>query len=310
MQVSVIIPVYNVEAYLRACLDSIVSQSFTDWEAILVDDGSHDSSPDIAREYSACDSRFRTVIMPVNSGPSEARNAALREAKGDYIIFVDSDDIIPPEYISLLLSPMREADVDITSCGFRNFSGKIPVAHEKVKFNILPAREALEQILYQRTGMNCSVGCKAFRRKLFNGLEFRSGTIYEDLDITRHLFLRARKVAHTDSKLYFYRTTPGSITHTFGPQRLDVLDVTERMERALLNESRALHAAARSRTLSAAFNMLMLMRRYHFKDSESYNRCRRMVIERRKEIMTNPKVRFKNRLASLASFIFGLRMFR
>lgn len=116
-EISIIVPVYNVERYLGECLDSIKSQTFTNWECILVDDGSPDKSIDICEKYSAGDSRFK-VVRRSNGGLSAARNTGLSYARGNFISFVDSDDIVYPEYLSRLHSLMIEYDADVVQVGY------------------------------------------------------------------------------------------------------------------------------------------------------------------------------------------------
>lgn len=127
--ISIIVPVYNVELYLRQCLDSILSQTFKDWECILIDDGSTDSSPSICDEYVSRDSRFK-VAHKINEGLSSARNEALKLAKGEYIGFVDSDDWIEPEMYEVLYSNIKEYNADISMVGYRmEFRGRHSTKH-------------------------------------------------------------------------------------------------------------------------------------------------------------------------------------
>ena len=115
-KISVIVPVYKVEPYLHECVDSILAQTFTDFELILVDDGSSDNCGKICDEYAAKDSRIR-VIHQENRGVSAARNAALDAAKGEFIAFIDSDDVVNVYYLEVLLSGMDE-DTDIVACKY------------------------------------------------------------------------------------------------------------------------------------------------------------------------------------------------
>lgn len=121
--ISVIVPVYKVEKYLDQCVASIVSQSFSDLEIILVDDGSPDNCPAMCDAWAKRDSRIR-VIHKENGGLSDARNAGMAAAKGSFIGFVDSDDIIPPEMYQVLFSLLKQDDSDIAACGIKQFGDK------------------------------------------------------------------------------------------------------------------------------------------------------------------------------------------
>ena len=117
VKVSIGIPVYNVAKYLRQCLDSIVKQTFTDFEVIMTDDGSNDDSFNICQEYVAKDSRFK-LIHQENKGAAEARNTCLKHMKGKYVTWVDSDDIINPDYLEKLMTTILETQSDIVQCMF------------------------------------------------------------------------------------------------------------------------------------------------------------------------------------------------
>jgi len=120
-KISIVIPVYNVEKYLRECLDSVCAQTFTDWECICVDDGSTDSSPAILDEYAAKDKRFK-IIKREHSNAGACRNAGLDISKGEYLSFLDSDDIFAPKMLEILYTCITENDADIASCGYANWS--------------------------------------------------------------------------------------------------------------------------------------------------------------------------------------------
>lgn len=251
--ISVIIPVYNTERWLPECLDSLLAQKESDWEGILVDDGSTDSSADICRRYCAADPRFRLVSRR-NGGLSAARNAGLEHARGEYIAFIDSDDTVLPGYLSTLLDGLKGNDARIASVGITTLS-----ADTRRPRCILSGEEAVESILYQTSPLTTSACGKLFRKELWNDVRFREGTTYEDLDIIYRILLRAGKVSVSSEALYVYRSTPGSITRTLSPNRADVLDVTRRICSAMAAVSPRLERAALDRRLSACFNILSLI---------------------------------------------------
>lgn len=304
MTVSVIIPVYNIEKYLRECLDSVVSQTFNNLDIILVDDGSRDNSPAICDEYARRDSRIR-VLHRDNRGPSVARNHGIDNARGEFLTFVDADDIIHPEMIRKLVGAIGETKTDIASCrwyrgvrpAFKVFDDSEPTVSDSTK--------TVEYMLYQTSGVKATVWGHIYRRWMFDdGLRFTPGILYEDLDIAPILFEKARKVTSIKDVLYFYRDTPTSIINTWSVQRLDALEVTAKLEEHF-RENQRLYAAARDRRLSAAFNIFMLnARQGKSADEEVTRRCYKILKERRGESLFNPEVRFKNKAGILVSY-FG-----
>ncbi len=304
MTISVIIPVYNVEAYLGECLDSLIAQTHESWEGIIVDDASADGSLRVAEGYARCDSRLRVYHNASNLGPSAARNAGLDMAQGEYIVFLDSDDVLHPRFLEWMAGGLEDHAADISSCAFKTFGrlSDINYRRKAPEFCISGAEEAIRRILFQKGGDHCSVDAKIYRREMWEGVRFRPGVIYEDLDVFYRVYERAHAIAYTATPLYYYRRNPASITHVFTPRRADVLDVTSRIEAWATTRRPALLAAARSRSLSAAFNILMLMKRNGFRDPELSARCRTIIRDRRRECLTGSDVRLRNRLASLASY--------
>ena len=305
--ISIIVPVYNVERYLPACLDSILAQSKSDWECILIDDGSTDNSGKIREEYAAKDSRFRVIHQP-NSGPAVARNAGLDNMRGQYVVFIDADDAIAYDYLSalhLLLTGKfcdqdNIGDVDISALGYLRFSGdKIPkgIVTEQYPCHTRRPEEAVEEMLYQTTDfIHPSPWGKMFKARLFDGLRFTPGIIYEDLDLMYRVFLKAKGIKARRYKGYFYRENPKSLTSVPSPQRMDAVTVCEGIVRYMKKRYPGLVAAAEDRLLSASFNMLGLMAAYPGILDEHKERCQRHVEELSPRSFHNKKVRRKNKL--------------
>lgn len=308
MKISVIIPVYNVEAYLPACLDSVIAQTHIDWEGILVDDASTDSSLGIMQDYVRRDPRFLIVSHKSNQGLSEARNSGIARASGEWITFLDSDDMLHPRFLEWMTGAASGEQIDIVSCSFKYFkNGANLKFNESIPaFSVMPALQAIGKILYQSGTLQGSACGKIFRKRLREDISFRPGILYEDLDSFYRIYEGARLTTHTSTPLYYYRHTSGSLTHTFSPRRADVLDVTAAIEEWAAETHPRLLAAARSRSLSAAFNILMLMKKNRYRDPDLYDRCRDIILRRRLECIKGPNIRLRNRLASFASYITGL----
>lgn len=208
-RISVIVPVYKVEPYLRKCLDSIVNQTYQNLEIILVDDGSPDNCGAICDEYAARDERIR-VIHQSNGGLSAARNAGLDVATGDCIGFVDSDDWAEPEMFETLFRGMEETKADIAVCGRYEEYKDRRAAIGWPETRIMNREEALGELL-KKTQLQNLVWDKLYRRKLFEGLHFPAGKTFEDIAVMHRLLLRAEKVVCLPETMYHYRQRPDGI---------------------------------------------------------------------------------------------------
>ena len=220
-KVSVIVPVYNVEKYLKQCLDSIVDQTLEDLEIVLVDDGSVDSSGTICDEYAKKDTRIR-VIHKENGGLSDARNAGLKYVTSPYVGFIDSDDYIDLDFYCGLLKQM---EADNTSIGVAAIAHVYPNGSMRVrkleKNQRLDRKAAMGELIYSQNISN-SVCNKLFETALFEGVEFPKGKLYEDEYVTYILFHRCKAVSVRTDVLYYYRSNPDSITHAkFSDRELD-----------------------------------------------------------------------------------------
>ncbi|MBQ7923016.1 MAG: glycosyltransferase [Clostridia bacterium] len=219
MKLSIIVPIYKVESYLRRCIDSILAQTFTDFELILVDDGSPDNCPVICDEYSKKDSRV-VVIHKENGGISDARNAGLDIAQGEYIGFVDSDDFIHRQTYEIALKTAQKNQADIVQWGWVQYSD-VNEINSDIEFpNDATIRETIEssniaeiyypQICYK---INASVWNKLYVRKVFDNIRFPIGLIYEDFHITLSTLNAAKKLVIIAEEFYYYYQRMGSIMH-------------------------------------------------------------------------------------------------
>ncbi len=225
-KVSVIVPVYNVEPYLRRCVDSILAQTLTDIEIILVNDGSSDSCPSICDEYAVNESRVK-VIHKENGGLSSARNAGLDSVTGEYVAFIDSDDYIAADMYERLLSALLEADADISICGFQRVGENHVPAAEKISFfdTVLTGKQALEN-LYTNDYIYFTSACnKLFIGNLFTGYRFPEGKLFEDGYAAFRYYFDSKKVVCLSGCFYFYLTRTNSITTSLlSVKNLDGLD--------------------------------------------------------------------------------------
>jgi minor teichoic acid biosynthesis protein ggaB len=211
--VSVIVPVYNVENYLRECLDSIVAQTYRNIEVILIDDGSKDSSGEICDEYADKDNRVK-VIHKENGGVSAARNTGLDVAKGEWISYVDSDDYIEDTMLENLICLAKENDVELAMCSFKDISECENVTQEN-DIRIFSKDELIYNYVVRNTDYCITEGIwdRIYKRVLVDGLRFKNDRINEDILYTMEVFTRAHKAVYTSEKLYNYRAgREGNIT--------------------------------------------------------------------------------------------------
>lgn len=214
-KITVIIPVYNVEDYVGRCIESVITQDYSNLEILLVDDGSKDNSGKICDEYAVKDSRIR-VIHKENGGLSSARNIALEQMKGDYIFFIDSDDYIYPGILSGLMSACIDYDADISCCGY--VSGSKSYYCDK-QLEVVESMEATKR-MFVCDGLDANAVCKLYRKGLFENIRYPL-CVYEVVPVTYRVLLKANKIVNIYKPGYYIEKRSGSITRSlFGPNNL------------------------------------------------------------------------------------------
>lgn len=225
--VSVIVPVYNAEIYLKRCVDSILNQNYSNFELILIDDGSTDLSPAICDDYADKDSRVQ-VIHQKNGGVCAARNAGLRTAKGDFVAFVDADDWIEPDMLLYLLAHAQDADV--VRCGFFTESENGQLLSSETGQNVSPDQvEAIAELAV--SGFAGVLWNKLYRRTILEDVFFDENfTCSEDLLFNYAVYKRAKRFVFCSEPKYHYQINSGSITNSeFSDGAFDILRVKEYM---------------------------------------------------------------------------------
>ena len=232
-QVSIIIPVYNVEPYLRQCLDSVLGQTFKNFEVLLVNDGSSDSSGDICREYVEKDSRFH-YFEKENGGLSDARNYGIERAQGEYLTFIDSDDFVNEKHLENLFLASRLTNADITIGGFSRFENGTFWLYQDyfssdslVSFTSVQAIQHLDS-MFDVPFLNFSTAWgKLFKRELFSELRFPYGKYAEDQFIIWKLYLKARSIYTFNVDSYVYRINKNGMSSVFSLKHLDYIEALE-----------------------------------------------------------------------------------
>ena len=229
--ISVIVPVYNVEKYLEECLKSIKRQTYTDIEVILVNDGSIDRSKEICERYCEKDSRFKLVNQE-NKGLSGARNRGMLESKGEFISFVDSDDVLKEDMLEQLMKQMTSEDIDIVECWYTNEKQELELSTPKNVKTIFQgdSKEALVSLCKDNI-VRLNAVAKLFRRQVIVNFPFLEGLFYEDvyggIGILKHI----RKMVKINYIGYYYRVRQGSIMNReFNIKNLDLFTICDKLE--------------------------------------------------------------------------------
>lgn len=231
--ISIVLPIYNVEKYLKKCIETILNQTYDNIEILLVDDGSTDHSGEICDEFEKKDKRIK-VIHKTNGGLSDARNTGLKHAKGKYISFIDSDDYVSEKYVEELYTLLKTNNAQIAVCNFQRVKedGQV-VSTEDIQSETLSSKEALEKLNDRKFYPTSIVAWnKLYDIKLFDDILYPLGKLHEDEYTTYKLYYKAKKVVITSNVLYYYRTVQTSIMNrTFNKNRLDIIEaLEERME--------------------------------------------------------------------------------
>lgn len=220
-KVSVIVPVYKVEQYLERCVYSLIKQTYTNIEIVLVDDGSPDKSGEICEELAKQDSRIK-VVHQKNKGLSGARNTGLSIADGEYISFVDSDDAVSVYFLEVLVNAIESCKADLAACD------RIDIYDEHIPFddkkeyssNSFSQRKAMEYLVNNRI-IYQTVWDKLYRREIIENLLFEEGKLHEDEFFSWKVLQNCNRVVHISAPLYYYFHREGSIMETFSKHRMD-----------------------------------------------------------------------------------------
>lgn len=225
--ISVIVPVYKVEPYLDRCVKSILAQTYTDFELILVDDGSPDNCPAMCDAWAEKDSRI-VVIHQANGGLSAARNAgidwAFQHSDSVWLTFIDSDDWVHPQCLAKLLDAAEQNGVAVSVCGYAETTGEEPAVDTETTATLWTPKD-----FFVKQNTNAVIACgKLYRKDRFAEIRYPVGKIHEDEFVTYKILFTASKIAYIEAPLYAYYQNPNSITHSrWSEKRLDVLEALE-----------------------------------------------------------------------------------
>ena len=222
--ISVIVPVYKVEKYIRKCVDSILSQTFRDYELFLVDDGSPDNCGKICDEYAAKDDRI-IVIHKENGGLSDARNVAIDKAKGEYLTFIDSDDYVAENHLESLYKAIVDTESDIAVANITSFSDS--KSDEKFYQPVTRKKLLTDNEVFNTIYQPCACA-KLYKRRIFESVRYPVGRLYEDVFVYHDVLAQAKHLVLTGENTYFYMLRYDSIMHQeYKLAFTDIIDAIE-----------------------------------------------------------------------------------
>lgn len=301
--ISIIVPIYNVEQYLNKCVDSIIHQSYSKLEIILVDDGSPDKCGEICNEYAAKDNRVK-VVHKKNGGLSDARNAGIELAKGEWITFVDSDDYISVDYVETLYGLVAKNECKVgVACVQYVYDGNVPPIHQRAyQEYIFDKWKGIEEMFYQEL-FDTMAWCKIYHKSLFEtGIRYPYGIYYEDLPTTYLLFLHTDSIAFCNKKIYYYLQRKNSIERqTFNALKLEsALEVLKKINKDS-DKLKPVYRALRCRLLSFCFHILLEMPSNY--PDERKEILLEYVKQNRLKVLFDIKARKKARIGALLSYL-------
>ena len=307
--ISIIVPVYNVEKYLIRCVDSILKQTYTNLEILLVNDGSTDSSGSICDSFASIDSRIK-VIHKKNGGLSDARNTGIKIVTGQYIGFVDSDDWINPKMYEKLYKNIKKHDADISICGFsliEEVAQNSPLdllPEKKYEIQRFTSKQALEILLTKRL-FHSNAWDKLYTKELFENIEYPKGRIYEDIATTYKLICKANGIVYCAYPGYNYLQRQGSLIHSHFNAKLYgmVESYQEMLEYIKINYNELIKPVQR---LYVDANIIVLKEMYIY-DEIDFNLEEKLILNIREYMpiyLNSRDVDLKHKLLCLSSVYY------
>ena len=301
--ISVIVPIYGVEQYLDKCIDSILDQSYTNLEIILVDDGSPDKCGEICERYAIKDKRIR-VIHKENGGLSSARNAGMRVMKGEYVTFIDSDDYISPYYVEHLFFALNSINADLSISWFKEISEddtNVNAIATIQNLRRLSQVDCFRKLLYQ-DGIETSAWGKLYKTKLIDGLKYPEGELYEDIPVTSAYIFKCNSIAVISNEDYFYLQRNNSIQYQrFDSRKMDGIYHIEAMSEKVIKKYPELKSAAMCREISVSYNLLLQIPKGSNQESREY--LWKVIVRNRRTVLFDTHARKKARAAAGLSYL-------
>ena len=308
--ISIVIPVYNVEKYLKNCIDSVLNQTYQNIEIILIDDGSIDNSGKICDEYAKISDKV-VVIHQQNLGASCARNVGIEIANGKYITFIDSDDIVEKKYIEYLYNLVIKNNVKMAIASY-----KIISEHDKCidigdgyEEKILKTEECLDRLLKEK-GFTVSPCSKIYSKELFEEIKFPEGKLYEDNGTIYKFIMKCDNIAYGNESYYlYYRRNNSSTMSKFNLRKLDLIELTDNMCNEIEEVFPNLVETTEKKRITVRFSVLRMM---NLKEDKITNKKRKeiekFIKDRKIKIMKNKNMDTRDKIA-LICLLLGRRFF-
>lgn len=314
--ISIIVPVYNVEEYLGACIKSILAQTYENLEILLIDDGSTDFSGKLCDEYARHDKRIK-VIHQKNGGLSNARNTGIKNASGEYFVFVDSDDTIKKDHVKELYNAAKGQGAKMSICAIEEIypSGKRINYGAGFKTKLLDQRTCLKRLLKDES-FNVSAYAKLYHKDLWKNVRFPEGKLHEDLGTTYRLILKCNKIAYIPSPTYCYIKRENSIANkkVYDDRKLDIIELTDKMCDAIDKKYKGdLDELTKVRRMHARFSVLRQMLTSESDLTKAQQKTQQEIADylrtHKDDIAKNPEASRRDRIA-MKTFLTNEKLFK
>lgn len=307
-KISVIIPMYKVEKYLKKCIESVIKQTYTNLEIILVDDGSPDNCGEICEEYKKKDSRIK-VIHKENGGLSDARNKGIDVATGKYVTFIDSDDFIEKNYVEFLYNLIQKYNADISIGSHKIIYNNIIIDKSTYKEFSENSEKILEKILYD-DGVDLSAWGKLYKIKLFDGIRFPKGRLYEDSATIYKLIHLANVIAVSSRPIYNYVMRNNSISQgDFNLKKMELITSTNEMTDFIKKEYPNLEMACNRRMMWAYLSTLSQLSKSKKRNKEVEKQLLYYIKKNRNKVLKDKKISNRDKIGIYVS-MFGFKFYR
>lgn len=308
--ISIIIPVYNVEKYLANCIGSVIKQTYTNIEVLLINDGSTDNSQKICENYMERDKRV-ILINKENGGASDARNIGIKNSNGKYIAFVDSDDTIEENYVEYLYNLLLKYKTNMSIAAYSILSNeKIINIGQGYKETLLDVQECLDRLLCEK-GFTVSPCAKLYDKKLFDNIKYPTGKLFEDNETTYKLIIECPKIAYGNESIYnYYKRENSMMTSKFNMKKLDLIELSDKMCDDIENKYPKLKNSTDKKRITARFSMLrqILVGKLDDKQKKVVKEIKKYIMKRKWQIFKNEKIDKRDKIA-LISLMFGNSFF-
>ena len=301
--ISIIVPVYNVEKYLKECVNSLIKQTYKNIEIILVDDGSTDESGKICDEFSKIDNRIKT-LHKINGGASDARNFGIERSLGKYVMFVDSDDLVDEVLVEQLYSAiLSEKGIKLAICNLVHFKeDENPIYFRDKKVITLTKKEGVIDFLYQKK-VSTSACANLYLKELLDTVRFVKGQRFEDNEFIFEVLLLCEKISYVEAKLYAYRHRLNSTTTTmFDEKEFDIIEIGKEIMRKTTMADSEIRTAAIVYQCTNCFRIFLTITDEYIHDKR-YEYCKNFLRTNAKSVIKNTYAIKKLRIGLLLFYI-------